>query len=132
MMKASLSGISRGQYAMKQWVIFTRRKPFDVEAAPYNMITSSHIWLFKFKLNVKFIFSVYWHHFMCSVSTMSGGDFIGQCSYRTFLSSQKVLSDSTVLRDVITRWIESFLFALFFRPSLWKKTTMLYICLLNP
>lgn len=69
---------------------------------------------------------------MCSVSTLAGGDCIGQCRYRVFLSSQKVLLDSTALRDIIARWTESFLFALFFRPSLWKKIMMLYICLLNP
>lgn len=46
---------------------FTGRKPFDVKAALYNTVMSSHIWLFKVKQNLKSSSSGRRLHLMCSM-----------------------------------------------------------------
>lgn len=110
---------------------FTGRKPFDVKAALYNTITSSHIWLFKVKQNLKFSPSGPRPHLTRSLSPWLVVAVLDSADAERFCYLS-VLLDSTVLRNISTRWTEPFLSALLFRRSLWKKIMTPYICLLSP
>lgn len=96
----------------------------------HNMVMSSHIWLFKVKQNLKVSSS----DPATSHGPMSPWLVVavsGQCRRRAFLATQGVLLDSTVLRNITTRWRLGIVSCLlcFSGLSLWKKYDVLHMSL---
>lgn len=100
---------------------FTKRKPSEVEASLYRMLISSHICYFHLnliKFKIQFLSTLAIPHVL---RVYIGGNCVGQCRYRTVLSSWKILLNRAISKDITIEWTESFLFLYFSDPICGKK-----------